>query len=466
MTASDTAVVGVPGVDEGASGESSTSVGPLESPRLNRLFRDLAMGDEAALDAFWAEVDTAGAPLVEEIPDEPDTRLVTFLWRTSDASDEQQPQPQPQPQPLENVVLLAFFVEGEPADKTLRHLAGTDVWYRSYRIMADIRADYAFLVNDSLEPFHGPDVDREAIRARLARAVNDPRNPRTVVQPWMEIAEDGYRADASILELPDAPPFVWKGRRDVPHGGIERRQFASDRLGNEREVIAYTPPGYEASAAPSALFIQFDGDQCLGVLDVANTLDNLHASGTIGPVVALFVGNVDRGSELPCNADFAAFLADELIPWARATYRIVPGPEAVIASGQSYGGLAAMWTGLTRSDAVGNVLSQSGSFWWLPNPESLWGGEFPIGAAPLAGWLPAQVATWERRPVRIWMEAGRLEATSRGPVMSLLESNRRMRDVLVAKGYDVTYGEYAGGHDWFMWAEGLAHGLMHLAPAE
>ncbi|MGN6483234.1 MAG: enterochelin esterase domain-containing protein, partial [Thermomicrobiales bacterium] len=306
MTANDTSVV-----KAGADG-AADRVGAVESPRLNRLFRDLAMGDGAALEAFWDEVDTAGAPLIEAIPDDPGNRLVTFLWRNSDGGDEQRPQPQPQPQPLENVMLLAFFVEGEPADKTLRHLAGTDVWYRSYRIMADIRADYAFLVNDSLEPFHGPDVDREAIRARLARAVNDPRNPRTVVQPWMEIAEDGYRADASILELPDAPPFVWKGLRDVPHGGIERRQFASETLGNEREVIAYTHPGYEASDAPAALFIQFDGDQCLGVLDVANTLDNLHAAGTIGPVVSLFVGNVDRGTELPCNADFAACLADEL----------------------------------------------------------------------------------------------------------------------------------------------------------
>ncbi|MGC4108474.1 MAG: alpha/beta hydrolase-fold protein [Thermomicrobiales bacterium] len=428
-------------------------MGALESPRLNRLFRDLGAGNDGALAAFWAEIDAVGAPLIEPIPDEPGNRLVTFLWQESPE------------EPVENVVLLQFFSEGEPADKTLRHLAGTDVWYRSYRFMADVRIDYTFVVNDSLKPFHGPDVDRDEIRARMARAVNDPRNPATVVQPWMEIREDGYRADASILALPEAPPFVWKGRRDVPHGTIARDQFTSAILGNEREVIVYTHPGYEGADAPAALFIQFDGDQCLGVLDVANTLDNLHAEGKIGPVVALFVGNVDRGNELPCNADFANFLADELIPWARATYCIAPGPEAVIVSGQSYGGLAAMWAGLTRSDAVGNVLSQSGSFWWLPNPETIWGGDFPIGAAPLVGWLPTQAATWEPRPIRIWMEAGRLEATSRGPVVSLLESNRRMRDILIAKGYDVEYGEYAGGHDWFMWAEGLAHGLMHLAPA-
>lgn len=422
-----------------------------QSPRLERLAQDVGVDREAALTTFWNKIDETGAPLIETIPGEPDLRLVTFLWQEQG--------------PTENVVLLQFFSEGEPADKTLFHLAGTDVWYRSYTFMADVRIDYSFLVNDSLLPFHGEtmEMDREAIQARMARAVNDPRNPRNVVQSWMTIPNDGYRADASILELPDAPPFVWKGLRDVPHGAIERHQFTSTILGNEREVIVYTHPGYEASDEPAVLFIQFDGEQCLGVLDVANTLDNLAAEAKIGTVVALFVGNVDRGSELPCNADFAAFLADELIPWVRETYRIAPGPESVIASGQSYGGLAAMWVGLTRSDVVGNVLSQSGSFWWLPNPETIWSGKFPIGAAPRAGWLPEQAATWERRRARIFMEAGRLEAMPRGPVVSLLESNRRMRDILIAKGYDVMYREYAGGHDWFMWAEGLAGGLLHLA---
>lgn len=426
----------------------------IESPRLNRLLRELTEHHDTALAAFWAEIAESGAPLVEAIPDDPENRLVTFLWRADG------------PEPVENVVLLQFFSPGEPADKTLRHLAGTDIWYRSYRFNADVRVDYGFLINDSLKPFHDADTPREELRARMARAVNDPRNPKAVVQPWMTIPDDGFRADASLLELPDAPPFVWKGLRDVPHGTIQRQQVTSTILGNEREVIVYTHPGYETSDEPAVLFIQFDGDQCLGVLDVANTLDNLHAEAMIRPIVALFVGNVDRGTELPCNADFATFLADELIPWARETYRIASGPEAVIASGQSYGGLAAMWAGLTRSDAVGNVLSQSGSFWWLPNPETIWSGIFPVGAAPLAGWLPTQVATWDRTPTRIWMEAGRLEASPRGPVVSLLESNRRMRDILNAKGYDVAYGEYAGGHDWFMWAEGLAGGLMHLASQE
>ena len=43
-----------------------------------------------------------------------------------------------------------------------------------------------------------------------------------------------------------------------------------------------------------------------------------------------------------------------------------------------------------------------------------------------------------------------------------LMSNRHLRDVLRAKGYDVTYREVGGGHDFVHWRAMLADGLMTL----
>ncbi|CAM5452935.1 enterochelin esterase [Streptomyces californicus] len=44
----------------------------------------------------------------------------------------------------------------------------------------------------------------------------------------------------------------------------------------------------------------------------------------------------------------------------------------------------------------------------------------------------------------------------------LLGENRRLRNVLRARGYDVRYGEFNGGHDYACWRGGLADGLVDL----
>jgi enterochelin esterase-like enzyme len=57
-------------------------------------------------------------------------------------------------------------------------------------------------------------------------------------------------------------------------------------------------------------------------------LDNLIAAKKIGPTVAIFVNNMgQRNRDLGGYAPFSDFLALELIPWARANYRIKDGPE-------------------------------------------------------------------------------------------------------------------------------------------
>lgn len=176
----------------------------------------------------------------------------------------------------------------------------------------------------------------------------------------------------------------------------------------------------------------------------------------IRPAIAVFVGNVDRSVELPCNPRFAKMIAAELIPSMRERYRIAPGPESAVMSGQSYGGLAATFAGVTRPDAIGNVIGHSSAYWGSPAYRD---GEedLPLGVVSEREWLIHRAARMERVPVRFNLVAGVLETESDQQAASLLQGNCFMHDILLARGYDVVYREYSGGHEWF-----IGPGLIHL----
>jgi enterochelin esterase family protein len=99
------------------------------------------------------------------------------------------------------------------------------------------------------------------------------------------------------------------------------------------------------------------------------------------------------------------------------------------------------------------VISQSGSFWWSPDDDHE------------HEWLTRQYAASERRPVRIYLDVGLLErgpAPADGP--SLLVANRHLRTILQTKGYDLTYTEFNGAHDYICWRGSLADALIALSP--
>ncbi len=53
----------------------------LDSPRLSSLLADVTRGSTSAVESFWQEVESRGAPLVERLGDDRMHALVTFLWR-------------------------------------------------------------------------------------------------------------------------------------------------------------------------------------------------------------------------------------------------------------------------------------------------------------------------------------------------------------------------------------------------
>ncbi|MGA4843860.1 enterochelin esterase [Streptomyces sp. G45] len=398
----------------------------LRSPLLRTLAQAVQAQVPGAEREFWLRVEAAGAPLVEADPDgDPRHRLVTFLWRDEPA------------RPATGVLTLLHTVTdkdrhaGDLTGHLMRRVAGTSVWALSHRLRADHRASYQFL------PGHGHRedllrTDRASWIAVLDAAVPDPLNPA----PGLP-ARDG-RAPASVLALPDAPAQPHTARRPgVPRGTTVTAEV------DGRRITAHLPPGHAPDGGPYAVAVLFDGEMWGPVLGVGDVLDNLHADGALPPTVALLVDTMGRrAQDLACSAPFVDWLADVLLPWAAARHGADTRPERTVVAGQSAGGLSAAFAAHHRPDRFGLALSQSGSFWW---PDDASGTE----------WLTAQYAAAPRRPVRLHLEVGLQE-------WLLLAENRRFHAVLCERGYDVSYEEFNGGHDYACWRGGLATGLARL----
>jgi enterochelin esterase-like enzyme len=414
------------------------------SSRIEELRKDLVEGKSDALELFWREVTEAGAPLVETIEGEPNYRLVTFLWR--DQGD------------TENVVVVgaAMAAWSNWQKHRLTRLSESDLWYKTYRFRSDLRATYWLSHNDSLR-----DVEEyENFQDRRSTFQLDPLNPHHHTYPKDEELPNDEDWSFSLLELPDASPqSSIIPRADVPHGKVEMVRLRSDILDNERRVYLYTPPGYTPDSEAYGLLLVFDGPAYIsaGLVPTPTILDNLIADGKIPPLVAVLPDSLDRETrsrELPCYEPFVEYLKQELLPWVRARYHVTNDPKRTIVAGSSYGGLGAAFVAFKAPEIFGNVLSQSGAFRWNSSVR-----EEGIHDPNDEAWLIRQFVASPQLPLRLYLEVGLLE---RSAVDDMVLMNRRMRDVLESKGYEVAYSEYNGGHDYICWRGSFADGLTWL----
>jgi enterochelin esterase-like enzyme len=150
-------------------------------------------------------------------------------------------------------------------------------------------------------------------------------------------------------------------------------------------------------------------------------------------------------------------LVNELLPWAHDLFNFTRDPSRTLVAGSSFGGLAAACAGLWQPETFGNVLAQFGCFHWIP-PQA---GDSSEGR-PEPNWVARQFISSPRKPLRWYLDAGSAEFDAIGDGNSILSSTRALRDVLRAKGYEVHYQEFAGGHDYLCWRGTLADGLIAL----
>jgi enterochelin esterase family protein len=299
-------------------------------------------------------------------------------------------------------------------------------WERTYELPRGVRCDYWFTTGRGL--------------------VVDPLNPLVHVYPPNPDDPEDPGGAVPLLELPGAPTRCWSVPPNPEHqGSVTAHRLRSELLDNERSVFTYTPPEYDPRTT-YPLIVAFDGWGFTqeAYVPLPTVLDNLIAAGAIPPAVAVLPDSLDgttRRRELFLHEPFVDFLAEELLPWAHERVSFNDDPSRTLVAGASLGGHAAAFCGLRRSDLFGLVVAQS---------------------APFQRGLPREFAVHDRLPLRFALQVGWLETTAGGRRASTYHINLHMRDVLTAKGYEVAFAEYAGGHDYFWWRETIAEALIAL----
>ena len=314
----------------------------------------------------------------------------------------------------------------------LRRTPGTNVWTVSVLVPRRARFLYAFGVDDA-------SGTRQVVHDSL-NATSAPLAPGVI---------------RSVLEAPDAPVLSFSiPRASNPKGILSESTFTSRLLGQERHIWVYRPPGFSAGQS-LPLAVIFDGAPYTNAqyVPTPTILDNLIAERRIRPIVAVFIDTPQpsRRVDLWLSDQFSDFVTDELIPWARTTYGLSTNPRETAAAGSSLGGLTALFVAMRRPQVVGRVISQSGSYWT---------GKL-AGSDTAPEWMARALSRTPKLPIDVWMEVGSYESAATNAI-GMAPTNRRLRDLLLQKGYAVSYSEFAGGHEYINWRASLPAALEHV----
>ena len=269
---------------------------------------------------------------------------------------------------------------------------------------------------------------------RTKKRVEDPLNKNTVYNGIGQYNHFFYMPEHSPTELAIRRKNIPRGK--VTHHLVDTWMLADD---DQRDVYFYHPPVSE----PVPLLVVYDGVDYLKRAMLNVIVDNLIHEKRIRPIAMAFLQNGDdyRGVEYACSDATIMWLDNLILPLARKRLNLLDvtnkhGAYGVL--GASFGGLMSMYTGLRMPEIFGKVICQSGVF------ESE-GRDFV--AVDL-------IKHKQSREIKIWMDIGHFDW--------LLEDNRRLQPILRENGYDVTYREFSGGHNYTCWRDDVWIALENM----
>jgi predicted alpha/beta superfamily hydrolase len=253
-------------------------------------------------------------------------------------------------------------------------------------------------------------------------------------------------------------------RRALRTGAIEHFSFASEILGNERQITVYLPPGYrDRQDRRYPVLYMMDGQNLFDpqrsfagdTWRVSQTADEAIGERKVEPLIVVGVDHAGpaRIDEFTPTRDerrnaggraeeFARMLLEELKPAIDAKYRTDVQNTAI--AGSSLGGLMTLFLGLRYPDVFRGVAALSPSVWW--NERAILG----------------EVERFGGQPPRIWIDIGGREGAE------ALKDARALRDLLRARGWrDMNYFEdRRADHSERAWAKRFPAVLEYLFPPQ
>ena len=255
-------------------------------------------------------------------------------------------------------------------------------------------------------------------------------------------------APSAPTSAPPAPVEGAPATIATPAAGewIELGHHGDDRHRSTR-VRAWVPTHEEGARLP-VLFV-LDGQGVDTWFQIAETITALVGEQRIEPwIVVAIEATLDRNRELGrTDGVFARYVRDVILPVVRERLPTREGRASTAILGYSYGGLAAVASGIAEPDTFGRVIAMSPSLWMRERD------------------VIARFDRARTRPVRLWIDVGSREGNDRDVIPYMVGDARDLRDVALRHGMvlgrDVGFDEALGeAHDMSAAGRRMRQALM------
>jgi predicted alpha/beta superfamily hydrolase len=254
----------------------------------------------------------------------------------------------------------------------------------------------------------------------------------------------------------------------LPASTLElHRDFHSEYLPDDRNLIVYLPPDYEHSERRYPVMYMHDGQNLFDpetsfihgrTWQFGEHADRLIAAEEIEPLIVVGIYNTSRRLEEYTHSRdrrmgggeasvYGNLLVQELKPWIDTQYRTLTDAQNTALGGSSLGGLVSLYLGLEHAETFGKLAVMSPSIWW--NHKSILG----------------YVNDYEGPPwPRIWLDVGDGEGKRVKADVDLLDA--RLQSNGWKPEVNLHYQMVPGGtHDEAAWAARVGDMLKFLFPA-